>query len=243
MDIQNARYNENGDISAIVDSVSMIIPAVAGNRYYDDIVFQDITPTAWVLSLESAKIIACNKVNDLRDLKRNLPILTEGYVVQTGALNVGAMATDMFAASKNQLIVDTLISDGNVATLAFTKPHHQKTGCSFPVSGADQTEYNITAVVTPISPHALTYPISGPVVSPATGTIVVGLPTFKWIDDDNNVVYWTEDEAEEIVQACTEYLDECTLHGVELKNEIRDCTTVAEVEAIDITTGWPGTGL
>lgn len=193
--------------------------------------------------LGDAKVVAINLINVLRDAKKSLPILSEGYEVQTGPLNVGALATDMFAASKNKRVILSITSSGNVATIEFQKNHHLKDGVSFPVSGLDQAAYNITAIVSVVDKKTVTYPISGPAVSPATGTPDAGASTFKWVDDNNDFVFWTPDQAEEIIQACAEYLDECILHGVDLKNEIRSCETIDEIDAIDITAGWPSTGM
>ena len=226
---------------AYPDAFACESPAQGGNR---DWLADPVAGTlSYAPDIEIYKSPVIETLNALRDKKRNLPILSQGYVVQTGALNVGAMATDMFSASKNARVITSLTSFGNVATMVFQKNHHLKPGVSFPVSGADQQPYNVTAVVTVVDKKTISYLIAGPAVSPATGNITIAEATFKWVDDDNNIVYWTQDEVEEIVQACAEYLDECTLHGVELKNEVRACTTVAEIEAVDITTGWPDTGL
>ncbi|MEE8206855.1 MAG: hypothetical protein V3T82_07890, partial [Nitrospinaceae bacterium] len=39
-------------------------------------------------------------INALRDAKKNLPILSEGYQVDPGTLSTGAMAVEIFAYSK-----------------------------------------------------------------------------------------------------------------------------------------------
>ena len=56
-------------------------------------------------------------------------------------------------------------------------------------------------------------------------------------------MFLDKDEFDEVFQAATEYLDECQLRGRELKDEALAASTIAEINAIDITTGWPDTGI
>ncbi|MEE8206903.1 MAG: DUF4376 domain-containing protein, partial [Nitrospinaceae bacterium] len=124
----------------------------------------------------------------------------------------------------------------------FLRNHHLKAGSTIGVSGADQAEYNTYSVVTVIDKKTITYSIAGPAVSPATGTPVIGIATYRWITADNQTVFLTTEEFDEIFQACTEYIDECQQTGRDLKDAVLAAATVAEIEAIDITVGWPDTG-
>jgi hypothetical protein len=44
MNITNAKFTASGSIAALVDGVKMIIPAVGGNRHYDELLAQGIIP-------------------------------------------------------------------------------------------------------------------------------------------------------------------------------------------------------
>jgi len=190
------------------------------------------------------KLRTTKSINELRDGKKAMPIMSEGYQVDPGTLSTGGMAVEMFAYSKSAKEIETLTSSGNVATAVFDKHHHLKEGVTVTVSGVlNYPEYNVPGAVTVIDKNTITYPVAGPVGSPANGSPIIALSTFRWITADNQTVFWTTDEFDEIFQACTEYLDECQQRGRNLKDNVLACTTVAEIEAIDITTGWPATGL
>lgn len=206
-----------------------------------------VDPVAKTLSfnpiLDDHKTPVINAINDLRDAKKALPILTEGYLVDPGTLSTGAMAVEMFAYTKSDKVIASLTSSGNVATAVFDKNHHLKDDSTITVSGVtNDPKYNVPGIVTKIDKKTITYPIAGPATSPATGSPIIGVGTYRWITSDNQIVFWTVDEFDEIFQACTEYLDECQLRGRTLKDAVLAATTVAEIESIDITAGWPSTG-
>jgi hypothetical protein len=48
MQITNAKFTALGSITALVDGVEMTIPAVGGNRHYDELVAQGIIPEPYV---------------------------------------------------------------------------------------------------------------------------------------------------------------------------------------------------
>jgi hypothetical protein len=64
----------------------------------------------------------------------------------------------------------------SVASVTMPQPHYLATGQLISVSGADQSAYNIQAVVTVTGTNTFTYPITGSPASPATGTIVIRRP-------------------------------------------------------------------
>lgn len=188
---------------------------------------------------------AINTVNRLTLVKKSMPISSEGFLVQTGESNIGAMATEMFARTKKGLEVDALTNASGTATLVFMKNHHFRDGETFTIDDADQAEYNITPDWTATDKKTVTFPIAGTPASPATGSITISEPTFRWIDQNNNEVFWTADQVSEIVQAVTEYSGECTAKGNELKEEIRAAADEAEISSILATreNGWPDTGV
>lgn len=48
MEITNAKFTASGSITATVDGLELTIPAVVGNRHYDKLVAQGITPEPYV---------------------------------------------------------------------------------------------------------------------------------------------------------------------------------------------------
>jgi hypothetical protein len=257
MDIKNYKITENGNVEVLLTSGGRTVIAPGGDisglpQAAQDEINAYWTPeilAAWALIIDPPKVFSkyrievTQQINRLRDRKKSLPILSEGYLVDPGTLSTGAMAVEMFAYSKSVKNIQTLTSSGNVATAVFAKNHHLKDGVTITVSGADQALYNVSGVVTVVDKTTATYPIVGPATSPATGSPIIALSTFRWITSDNQTVFWTADEFDEIFQACTEYLDECQQHGRDLKDAVLLCNTVAEIEAIDTTAGWPSTGV
>jgi uncharacterized phage protein gp47/JayE len=77
--------------------------------------------------------------------------------------------------SANVLNVSTLTRTGSVATITTSSEHNLASGVSVTMAGADQAEYNITAVINVISSNQFTYTVAGTPVSPATGTITVSV--------------------------------------------------------------------
>lgn len=72
--------------------------------------------------------------------------------------------------------ITSLTRSGNTATVTATA-HGVTDGQVVQVSGADQSEYNGSFVMTYVNANTLTYPISVSPASPATGTILANVPT------------------------------------------------------------------
>jgi len=68
--------------------------------------------------------------------------------------------------------VTTITRSGTTATVTTTGSHSLATGVTVTISGADQTEYNGSFVVTVISLTSFTYQVTGAPATPATGTIL-----------------------------------------------------------------------
>jgi hypothetical protein len=80
MNITNAQYTENGNITALVDGVQMSIPADAGNRHYAAMVEQGIEPAPYVepqLSLEEKRARAFMPKDDFIIVALDLEVLSE----------------------------------------------------------------------------------------------------------------------------------------------------------------------
>jgi hypothetical protein len=69
--------------------------------------------------------------------------------------------------------VSSITRSSSTATLTTATAHGLTTGDYVTVSGADQSEYNVTAAVTVTSTTVFTYTVSGTPATPATGTLVL----------------------------------------------------------------------
>lgn len=124
-------------------------------------------------------------------ITRKDPVKAEGYAVFTGvastAIPISTLVqkadgtqyeTQASATITTQSIgISTLTRSGLTATATTASNHNLATGVSVTISGASQTEYNITATITVISNTQFTYTISGSPATPATGTILAGFAT------------------------------------------------------------------
>lgn len=70
-----------------------------------------------------------------------------------------------------RIAVTSITSSGNVATATTPDPHGLSTSDRMVMFGAAPGGYNQPAIVTVTSPTTFTYPVAGPLSSPATGTI------------------------------------------------------------------------
>lgn len=183
-----------------------------------------------------------SEIDDLRDAKKSLPILTEGYEVDAGDLDVGTMATKIYASTLNGTEITSITNSGGIATATTDKNHHQKTGSELTISGWDQPAYNVTEDIIRTGPREFTYPISG-TPAPGTGNGVFSANTMRFIPTDNQITFVNETVYTAIYLDVEEYVDSCQVNARELKNAVLACTTVAEVDAIDINLGWPDTGI
>lgn len=118
-------------------------------------------------------------------ITRKDPVKAEGYAIFTGTASTTIpnattiqkadgtqYETQTSATISAQTIgITTLTRSGSTATATTTANHNLATGVSVAITGASQTEYNITATINVISNTQFTYTISGTPASPATGTI------------------------------------------------------------------------
>jgi uncharacterized phage protein gp47/JayE len=124
-------------------------------------------------------------------ITRKDPIKAQGYVVFTGVASTSIPASTLIqkadgtqyetqatATISSQTIgITSLTRSGSTATATTSSNHNLATGVSITVSGASQTEYNITATITVISNTQFTYTVSGTPATPATGTIQANFTT------------------------------------------------------------------
>jgi uncharacterized phage protein gp47/JayE len=97
----------------------------------------------------------------------NIPLGTI-WANAAGAQYESTAAASIVAVNK---FVTTLISSGGIAQATTGTSHNFATGMSITMSGAVESEYNGTFVVTVLDEFNFKFPISGSPSSPATGTI------------------------------------------------------------------------
>lgn len=101
----------------------------------------------------------------LNIVKANFKIVNPlGVVVWN---NTSLVTPDVYSFS-----VSSITRSGSTATVTAATAHGLATGDSVLIQGADQSEYNIQAVVTKLTATTFTYQVSGTPVTPATGTIL-----------------------------------------------------------------------
>ena len=74
--------------------------------------------------------------------------------------------------SSNTISVTSIIRSGSTATVTTGSSHGLSTNDEVYISGADQSEYNVVAVITVTGASTFEYEVSGTPTTPATGTII-----------------------------------------------------------------------
>lgn len=183
-------------------------------------------------------------IDALKEQKKALPILSEGFQVDANALSSEAMANTLFAFGGKTIVISSLTVSGTMINAVTIKKHHLSIGQSVLISGAIESEFNVLIVVINIvDDNLFQYEIIGMPSISATGALVANIVNHPWIDNLNNQVFWSFEKFEDIYKDTVKYLQDITVHARVLKDEVIAATTVAEVNAIDIATGWPETGL
>lgn len=114
-----------------------------------------------------------------------LTAVTERYFPQTGKC---------YQALRNMpLAVTSITRVGTTATVTTASPHLLLTDDQVTISGAVETQYNITATITKTGASTFTYVLESDPGGSATGTPKVG-PNPAQFDNDTTFVYWAECE-------------------------------------------------
>ena len=225
---------------------------VASRLFWADVPDNTTTEDAYVdgnvvkysQSFDDILTNAISSIEGIRDLKKALPILTQGHTVDTGDLDAGIMATKINAREMAVKDVVSITFAGGLGYVTTEKNHHMKTGGSATMAGADQTEFNVNETVDVTGKKTFTYPVAG---SPAdaTGTLTFLPTTMRFIPTDNQVTFVDDATYKEIYLDVEEYVDECQIVGREKKNAALDCIDTEEIQQIidAIQDGWPLTGL
>jgi len=241
-DEQNEIDIEERFASGIVATLEEEGPGMVLNGTWDGINYgPQFTPAELFNSAKNNKIEA---INSLRDVKKSLPILSEGYQIDTGDLQVGEMATTMFLGRGVSTDLTSLTSSGDVASASTQKKHNLVSGQTISVIGADQPQYNTTDIITVTGNKTFDYPITGSPASPATGGISFTVGSFQHIPTTNETDAMIDgDTYSQIAYDLKGYLDACQMRARVLKNQVLAAADIAEIDAIDINVGWPDTGI
>ena len=189
-----------------------------------------------------AILLKSNAIDALRDEKKSLPILSEGYNIDSGDLQVGEMAATLFLGRGVSVEIVSLTFSAGRAYATTQKKHHLVDGQTTLTSGADQTEFNVTEVVTVTGNKTFNFAVSGTPDSPATGTLSFSVGSFQHIPTTNETgVIIDEIVYAQIAADLKGYVDACQIRARELKNQVLTAADIAAVDAINITTGWPAT--
>lgn len=78
--------------------------------------------------------------------------------------------------------VSSITRSGSTATVTTGSAHNLVTGAEITMSGATQTEYNVTAIVTVTGSTTFTYTVSGTPATPATGSPVYTVTNYLYGD-------------------------------------------------------------
>ena len=90
---------------------------------------------------------------------------------------VGRISADTTISSlTGAQTVSSITRSGSTATVTTGSAHNLVTGAEITMSGATQTEYNVTAIVTVTGSTTFTYTVAGTPVTPATGSPSIRSP-------------------------------------------------------------------
>lgn len=124
-------------------------------------------------------------------INRKDAVQAEGFVVFTGVattsipIGTAIQKADGFqyemkslgTISAQTILISSITRSVSTATVTTTSEHNLATGVSVAIAGATQSEYNITATISVISPTQFTYQVSGSPATPATGSPTASFTT------------------------------------------------------------------
>lgn len=126
-------------------------------------------------------------------ITRQSSVKAEGFVVFAGTAGTSiplgtliqkadgtqyaTLTTTSISATSSS--VSSITRSGTTATVTMVSEHNLATGISVTISGAAQSEYNITATITVTGTTTFTYTVAGAPATPATGTILAAFTTAR----------------------------------------------------------------
>jgi len=162
----SAGFDENNDL--IKDLLKQLFPQTATDEYLEN----------WA---------------SFFGITRKIAMQASGYVIFEGtASTLIPAATAIQSAdgteyetqaaatiSTSTIGLASLTRSGATATATTTSAHNLATGATITISGASQSDYNITTTIVVISETSFTFQVANSPVTPATGTILATFTTAK----------------------------------------------------------------
>ncbi len=149
-----------GDEEMIRDMVSVIVPGVVSPVLIHNGGMIDIYCNTG-LATKTVQLLA----NATGDMELTGPV----YKVERSSISGGDEEDTIPLTTSSSVI--SLTSSAGIATATVTN-HGYSTGQEVTISGANETGYNLTVVITVIDANTFTYPAPLAIVTPATGTIL-----------------------------------------------------------------------
>lgn len=131
----------------------------------------------------------------------------------------------------NSVSVSSITRSGGTATVTTSTAHGLSTGDSALVAGADQTDYNIEAVITVTSATVFTYTVANSPTTPATGTITVKRAPAgftKTYSGTNKAAYRSNDTGG--TRPYLQVIDDASTAGAAREAKVRGYLTMTDVD-------------
>lgn len=226
-----------GTITSADDMASLTVESTAFGKSNNLVSGTQLTFSSPIAGVDNTAIVQFGEVaggtdlesdEDLRIRVINIyqnPIahFSEDDIINQAKKVAGVTRVFVFASGEdfgNSISIASINRNGNVATVVTDVPHNLEQCMFATMSGADQTEYNITARVLVIDDTTFTYIVQGTPATPASGTILMQgsialgqVIIFFTRDNDANVipsaseVNTTKDKLIEIMPANTSVND------------------------------------
>lgn len=158
-DSMSAGFDENNDV--LKQLMTQLFPWSATGIYLD-------LWAAWFGVTRSPGVQATGNVVFTGTAATSIP---SGTLIQKADGTQYATTTTKSIAS-SIISISSITRSGTVATVTAPNAHNYATGISQAISGAVETDYNITAVITVTGEKTFTYTVAGTPTTPATGTIL-----------------------------------------------------------------------
>ncbi|MCE2688189.1 MAG: baseplate J/gp47 family protein [Rickettsiales bacterium] len=136
------------------------------------------------------------------------------------------LTTSQTTIATNSIAI-TITRNNNIATATTLSEHNFATGMSIVIAGANQTDYNKTAIITVINDFQFTYQVDNSPISPATGSITAtanfGIASIIATSQGYNALSGTNLE---LVSPIENIDDECFIQTIIYGNDTEDDETL-----------------
>jgi len=168
--------------------IQALLVAVAGSSFELFLILQ-ILIDLFFLDTSSGDFL--ERWGSYKSITRNAATQADGFITASGVDTTVVPLATLFSSADGiqyaslaeatitaqSLSVLTITRVGGVATVTTASDHLLASGISVTISGANETEYNGTFVITVIDSDEFTYSVTGSPTTPATGTILAAFTT------------------------------------------------------------------